>query len=700
MLERMPAWFPLPALACFAALAAGAQEAKPSFEEPATLRITVTLVQVDAVVTDSKGHRIADLKPEDFEIQQDGKVQKITHFSYIPEAPPPTAVKSKRKAEEPPPLVAPGQVQRTVALVVDDLALSFESLVRVRNALHKYVDEQMQPGDLVALVRTAGGVAILEQFTADKRVLLENIDLLKWRFHGRGGLVPLDPLAGAPESHASPGEPEILDYGAGVSAVGTLDTIQQVIAGMKELPGRKSVVVFSDSLRMDRDLNGAIERLTDLANRSAVSLYTVYPRGLETYSPGAADRGASRRSSRHTSRTTRREDAALSSQDGLIYLAHQTGGLFFNGNDIPAAIRRATDDQLGYYLLGYSPPEGTFEKDSQSAKFHSVSVSVRRPELAVRWKSGFTGVADRAAGARAAATPKTPEQQILDALASPFRATGLHVRLTSLYTDAGEDGPVVQSMLHFDARDLTFKREPDGSWHTAVDVVIAAYRGMKQPAQQRQRSQDILLPDDVYRQALKEGFVYNLDDPMTEAGAFLMRAVVRDSASGRIGSASEFVQVPDTRKGQLALSGIMLKLAPPEPEGAAQPAAPAAARDGKVEAWVEGGPAIRRYRTGQDILYAFMVINPALRGSPKRPSVVSEARVFRNGKLYYQGRPSPLPDAGRLDDRRFVGGGRLRLGDKLIPGEYLLEVLVTDRLGKKGNTQAAQWIDFEVAGVR
>ena len=51
----------------------------------------------------------------------------------------------------------------------------------------------------------------------------------------------------------------------------------------------------------------------------------------------------------------------------MIYLAHETGGLFFNGNDIPGAIGRATDDQLGYYLLGYSPPDGTFEKDSQSA---------------------------------------------------------------------------------------------------------------------------------------------------------------------------------------------------------------------------------------------------------------------------------------------------------------------------------------------
>lgn len=64
------------------------------------------------------------------------------------------------------PRFTPQQVTRTVALVVDDLSLSFGSLVCVREALRKFVQQQMLPCDLVALVRT-GGVAILEQFTGD-----------------------------------------------------------------------------------------------------------------------------------------------------------------------------------------------------------------------------------------------------------------------------------------------------------------------------------------------------------------------------------------------------------------------------------------------------------------------------------------------------------------------------------------------------
>jgi hypothetical protein len=48
------------------------------------IRVTVDLVQVDAVVTDSQGRHVAGMKPEDFQILEDGKPQKITHFSYVP----------------------------------------------------------------------------------------------------------------------------------------------------------------------------------------------------------------------------------------------------------------------------------------------------------------------------------------------------------------------------------------------------------------------------------------------------------------------------------------------------------------------------------------------------------------------------------------------------------------------------------------
>src|SRR5262249_39137151 len=112
----------------------------PSTNKDDVVRISVTLVQVDAEVTDGKGKYVTDLKPEDFEIVEDGKPQLITNFSYVADAtrklPPPD-----KNAPPPPYRLRPEQVHRTIALVVDDLGLSFESTAYLRAALKKFVDE-------------------------------------------------------------------------------------------------------------------------------------------------------------------------------------------------------------------------------------------------------------------------------------------------------------------------------------------------------------------------------------------------------------------------------------------------------------------------------------------------------------------------------------------------------------------------------
>jgi VWFA-related protein len=647
---------------------AGQEAQAPLPQPPPVLRITVTLVQLDAVVTNAAGKHVSGLQPSDFEILQDGQPQKLAFFSFVPE---PAARPLPLDA---PPTLKPSQVRRVVALVVDDLTLNFDDLVRTREALRQFVQHQMEPGDLVAIVRTAGGVAILEQFTTDPRVLLEAIDLLKWHFHGRAGVLPIESATPAP-------------------ALGALATIEQVIQGMKALPGRKSVVFLSDGLLFDTAVTAAIDEVTDLANRSAVSIYAIDPAGLKAE---ARKLNRDPRITLSNAESLERfptlpggEDFEM--QQGLETLSQRTGGLFYrNRNDLAACIAEAAGDQLGYYLLAYSPREGTFEKDAAKARFHRVTVKLRTPGLSVRWKSGFTGVPDELVVSRADA-PKTREQQLIDALSSPFHAAGIKVRLTSFFNETRQRGPLVQSMLHFEAGALDFQQEADGMWHAAVDIVTSAYRGIKQPMEQRQRRQEIRLSEEQYRKALKEGFLFNFSDPMKVPGGFLMRAVVRDSGNQKIGSASQYVQVPDTRKHQLALSGIMLKQAPAElvAELGAVPLV-------EKEAWSQGGPALRRYLPGQAVLYGYAVINPRLKGSAKEYKTGAQVRIFRDGKLIHSGAYMHLMAKSKADPTRLVGGGVLRLGAQMSPGEYLLQVLVTDEFAGKKKSQVAQWVDFQV----
>ena len=124
-----------------------------------------------------KGKQVTNLTADDFQIFQDGKPHKITHFSYISHRGSPDVEsgagrrfpRGKRLAP-PPGTLRPDQVRRTVALVVDDLGLSFESMAQVRSTLKRFVDDQqMQPGDLVAIIRTGAGMGALQEFTSDKR---------------------------------------------------------------------------------------------------------------------------------------------------------------------------------------------------------------------------------------------------------------------------------------------------------------------------------------------------------------------------------------------------------------------------------------------------------------------------------------------------------------------------------------------------
>ena len=104
------------------------------------------------VVTDKKGEHVDDLKEGDFEMLVDGKRQSLSYFTLVKQpvekreagvaaAPKPTTLGPATMPAQP---IVPERVRRTIAFVVDDLGLSFESTNYARRALKKFVDEQMQ----------------------------------------------------------------------------------------------------------------------------------------------------------------------------------------------------------------------------------------------------------------------------------------------------------------------------------------------------------------------------------------------------------------------------------------------------------------------------------------------------------------------------------------------------------------------------
>src|SRR5207253_3146470 len=372
------------------------QQRQQQTEPEDVVRITTNLVQVDAVVTDKSGKVVTDLKPEEIQIFEDGKQKKVTHFTYIPnELPEATQPVKPTAADKNAPPVPPARlkredIRRTIALVVDDLGLSFESTYFVRRTLKKFVDEQMQAGDLVAIIRTSGGMGALQQFTSDKRQLYAAIERVKWNGLGRGGVTAFAPIedTSSQTDEQQAANTEFNQFREDVFAVGTLGAISYVVTGLRELPGRKSILLISDGFRIfSRDdptrnfrTEQRLRQLVDLANRSSVVIYTMNATGLQTLSLTAADSTGQMSPQQVEQQLSNRRMAAFETQEGLDRLAKETGGLAIrNTNDLSGGVRRILEDQKGYYLIGYRPDNSTFDPRTGRRTFHKLSLKVTRP---------------------------------------------------------------------------------------------------------------------------------------------------------------------------------------------------------------------------------------------------------------------------------------------------------------------------------
>jgi hypothetical protein len=137
----------------------------------------------------------------------------------------------------------PEDVRRTIALVVDDLGLSFQSTNYVRRALKQFVDQQMQAGDLVAIVRTSGGIGALQQFTSDRRQLYAAIDHIKWYAGGRMGVGAFaPPTPGRFGGQIDEKNKELEEFRNDVFSVGTLGALSYVVRGLRSTGSQSSFV--------------------------------------------------------------------------------------------------------------------------------------------------------------------------------------------------------------------------------------------------------------------------------------------------------------------------------------------------------------------------------------------------------------------------------------------------------------------------
>lgn len=698
----------------------------PVNQDEEIVRITTELVQVDAVVMDKNNQPISDLKAEDFKIYENGKQQDLRFLEFVSATAEPRAEGSINVAGQPvePEVVrnfSARDLRRVFAFVVDDLTIPFEDVVSVRNLLTNFVDNQMREGDLVAIVRVVGGSGILQQFTSDKRILRRAISQITPRLNAYSAFNNLpspDKIstnllqaaeaegAGFPAAAISASNTNLDASEDGVTrgfrALSTLSTADEVVNSMKSLPGRKSMVLISGGLPLSEtspnqftvggvpttvietrsylgNVTYLLRQLTDRAGRAGVVINTMDIRGLK------ASRGVSRFTDPGNEATSglfggaggggsfgRTPNMAqfdnlaldtLSAHLGLQALASATGGVsVVNSDNFSAGLERVME-RSSYYLLAYKPSE------SFDGKFRKLEIKVNRPGAKVFAREGYYARAD---------TPEkelTKEQTIIKAAMSPLAKREVEIAGTVQYRFLPDNRAAVDINLVIDANKLDFNQGEDGKHRTTFDVVGFVINSIGKT--QGGFSQTItanLSPDD-YQRALKTGISFTGHAELLP-GNYQLRAVVRGAEAGRIGTVSQYLEVPDLGKKRLTMSSIFLygvdlaqgDKATPLPLNA-----------------------LRQLPRNLDLRYATVIYNPKLKGG--QPQLRSRLIISRDNKVVFQEPEQPVP--GSVQNGQMARVGQFSLA-KARPGKYVVTLVVTDPLADNKERTTVRSIDFNL----
>ena len=169
-----------------------------------------------------------------------------------------------------------------------------------------------------------------------------------------------------------------------------------------------------------------------------------------------------------------------------------------------------------------------------------------------------------------------------------------------------------------------------------------------------------------------------------------MRVAVRDAGSGKIGSASQFVEMPDFHRHHLALSGIIMN--GPQAEDS-DDGFDASNQDYGIAK--SGTTAMRVFHSGESVSFAYVIFNARLAAKSGHPQVETQFSLYRDGQRVYSSAITPL-NAVQADPTRLVTTGTLQLDTSLEPGEYMFEAIARDQLAPHKSQMATQWTDIEV----
>jgi VWFA-related protein len=669
-------------LLCGSLALASAQQEPPQRQAP-RLGSGVTAIVVDVLVRDSKGNPVMDLGKQDFQVFEDGERQEIQDVTVIrgtPERPSGTTAAAR---------VPSGIAPSFTAIVFN--RLSPEARGRAYEGALTCL-ETMREGDFIGVFAAGKSLMPLFPYTSDRASVRKALDAAVRRNEWTSPKI--DTLFPEFDPGSMPGPPPDVISGAPavdprtvqsvtITSWSKLDALQQgydathallaVTNGLALVPGRKSIILFSEGMPVPDPVLQHFRNVISHANRSNVSVYTIDAAGLRTASEQLQTRDRVAWGSAAVG------DALRTPTATLRMLAMETGGLYAeNTNDLRKAFSRVDADRRSYYLLSYTPTNSNF-----NGRWRSISVKVPNRRVSVRARSGY--LATRETSASALFTMLEYERPALAALDVSGRAVApsdVPVRAAA-FAFPGDDQPRVAVLAGTDASALRFDVDAKtGKYQTDFAIVARIVNARGEVVRKGSQPYRLSGPSAQVEQA-RRGEVLFYRNPTLEPGTYTLEVAVHDALASKSGVRRSTFTVPETKSDGLHVSSLVLvrraERVKPEERDKENPL-----YIGDVLIYPNLGESISKSREKSLTFLVVVRLKPDATAAAPVSAVVSgfsrtEVRpaiieIVRDGRVVAQAPTKlPAPDAaGRIEHI-----AQLPLA-QLPPGRYTLRLIISE----------------------
>ncbi|MDE1160464.1 MAG: VWA domain-containing protein [Acidobacteriaceae bacterium] len=674
-------------------VAAFAQQAQPQQESSGfTMKISTNMVLTNVVVRDKKtGEVVKGLTASDFTITEDKKPQKISSFDFqnVDAA----AVLNEKGTATGKTSVAdmlnndfasdPAALKdhRLIVMFFDMSSMQDDDIDRAVDAARNYVNKQMQPADLVAMVSMSTSLKMDQDFTSNKDALLRVLS----RYNGdddtgfaNGG------TTGSTDATSDDGS----SFAADDSEFNSLNTDRELFAirtiakSLERVEQRKSMLFFSGGITRNGIENQAsLRAATNAAARSNLAIYSVDTRGLQALPPvGDATKGSLRGTSAYTGAAVKSQfNSNFASQETLSNLSTDTGGkAFFDSNDFAPAFQQVQHDTEAYYILGFRS-----SNQKRDGSYRHLTVTVNRKDVKLEYRPGYFSPADFQHQKN-----EDRELALKEQMRSDYPATDVPVYLQALYLREADNRYYVPVSILIPGSAIPFVSKGNEDKAT-IDIMgqVRASTGSASGVDFGNVRETIKLAVDQSQQAAHKNIQYSTGF-LLAPGHYHLKFVVRENQTGNMGSFETDINVPDLKKATMKLSSVVLSTQ--RTANNQRYSQSLLVRDGQE--WVPNVSHI--VRQDQHLYFLYELYNPTKPKEAATPAaspglgrregqaakVLTSIEFLSNGAKVFE-TPTVTADRVNIPDRDAVAFQFDVPASQLKPGTYICQVNVVDDAG-------------------